>query len=110
MLKAHSINVVSTSSAAATSTGSRWATFSSIVRRLSRTGTTPILPCDAVDALMTVAQTYLAHHDATRPGSPRTQIVLHLDEDPLAAGGLTATLDDGTRVSAETWSTRAGWA
>jgi hypothetical protein len=60
----------------------------------------PLAP--AVDALMTVAETYLAHHDATRPGGPRTQIVLHLDEDPLAAGGLAASLDDGTRVSAET--------
>jgi hypothetical protein len=54
------------------------------------------------DALISVAETYLAHHDASGRGGPRTHIFLHLDQDPLAPdGGLAATLDDGTRVSAE---------
>jgi hypothetical protein len=55
-----------------------------------------------VDALITVAESYLAHHDTASRGGSRTQIFLHLDQDPLARDGtLAATLDDGTRVSAE---------
>jgi hypothetical protein len=55
------------------------------------------------DALVSVAEGYLAHGDATGGGGERTQIFLHVDQDPLAPDGvLAATLDDGTRVSAET--------
>jgi Domain of unknown function (DUF222) len=65
------------------------------------TETCPRLPPRA-DALLSVAETYLAYHDAAGRGGPRTQLFLHLDQDPLAADGiLAATLDDGTRVSAE---------
>jgi hypothetical protein len=54
------------------------------------------------DALISVAETYLAYHDATDRGGPRTHIFLHVDQDPIAPEGtLAATLDDGTRVSAE---------
>jgi hypothetical protein len=55
------------------------------------------------DALVKVALSYLSHRHA--PGRPaaRTQLVVHLDRDPLATDGtLAATLDDGTRLSAET--------
>jgi hypothetical protein len=55
-----------------------------------------------VDSLITVAETYLAFQDAPAHGGPRPQIFVHLDHDPLTAdGALAATLDDGTRVSAE---------
>jgi hypothetical protein len=55
------------------------------------------------DALVSVAESYLAHGDASGCGGDRTQIFLHVDQDPLAPDGvLAATLDDGTRVSAET--------
>jgi hypothetical protein len=57
-----------------------------------------------MDALVTVAETYLAHADASGSGGDRTQIFVHLDHDPLGDDGtLAATLDDGTRVSAETF-------
>jgi hypothetical protein len=56
-----------------------------------------------MDALVSVAETYLAHSDATGSAGDRTQVFVHLDQDPLAPDGtLAATLDDGTRVSAET--------
>ena len=55
------------------------------------------------DALVGIAEGYLAHGDAASCGGERTQIFLHVDQDPLAPDGvLAATLDDGTRVSAET--------
>ena len=56
------------------------------------------------DALVKVAERALAHGDATGCGGERTQIFVHLDQDPLAPDNvLAATLDDGTRVSAETF-------
>jgi hypothetical protein len=61
------------------------------------------------DALVNVARTYLAGtaaHPEARPDTtdPRSQLFVHLDQDPVAADGtLAATLDDGTRISAETW-------
>jgi hypothetical protein len=58
-----------------------------------------------MDALVSVAETYLAHADAAPAGTPadRTQVFVHLDHDPLSPDGtMAATLDDGTRVSAET--------
>jgi hypothetical protein len=54
------------------------------------------------DALVDVAESYLAHGEAKGNGGERTQIFVHLDQDPLAPDGtMAATLDDGTRVSAE---------
>ena len=56
------------------------------------------------DALVDVAESYLAHGEAEGNGGERTQIFVHLDQDPLAPDGtMAATLDDGTRVSAETF-------
>jgi hypothetical protein len=54
--------------------------------------------------LVRVSEAFLAHGDAAGAGGDRTQIFLHVDQDPLAPDGtLAATLDDGTRVSAETF-------
>jgi hypothetical protein len=63
----------------------------------------PVIPM--ADALVNVAQAYLAGAaEPTDQAGPYGQLVVHLDQDPLAADGtLAATLDDGTRVSAETW-------
>jgi hypothetical protein len=61
----------------------------------------------AVDALVHLATAYLAGGSASRPagghqGSERYQVVLHLDRDLLSGeGGMAASLDDGTAVSAE---------
>jgi len=58
----------------------------------------------AADALTRVAESFLAHGGAQGCGGDRYQVVVHLDQDPLAADGVrAATLDDGTRVSAETF-------
>ena len=54
------------------------------------------------DAVVKIAESYLAHPAGAGPGAPRAQIFVHLDQDPLAADGhMAATLDDGTRVPAE---------
>lgn len=54
------------------------------------------------DALTKVAESFLAHGEAAGCGGDRHQIVLHLDQDVLAEDNvLAATLDVGTRVSAE---------
>jgi hypothetical protein len=62
----------------------------------------PMLP--AADALTKVAESFLAHGESEGCGGDRHQIVVHLDQDPLAPdGSLAATLDDGARLSAETF-------
>jgi hypothetical protein len=65
----------------------------------------PAAMIPVADALVNVARTYLAGTDAhPDPADPRSQLFVHLDQDPLAADvTLAATLDDGTRLSAETW-------
>jgi hypothetical protein len=56
------------------------------------------------DALVQVAESFLAHGQASGSGGDRCQIFVHLQQDPLAPdGALAATLDDGTRVPAETF-------
>jgi hypothetical protein len=58
------------------------------------------------DALVQVAESFLAHGEAAGTGGDRYQIFVHLQQDPLAPDGtstLAATLDDGTRVPAETF-------
>jgi hypothetical protein len=56
------------------------------------------------DALVQVAESFLAHGQAGGTGGDRYQIFVHLQQDPLAPDGtLAATLDDGTRVPAETF-------
>jgi hypothetical protein len=56
------------------------------------------------DAMVAVAEGYLAGNTGTGTGGERFQVMIHVDQDPLAPdGALAATLDDGTRVSAETF-------
>jgi hypothetical protein len=55
------------------------------------------------DGAVTLAESFLAGHAATGNGGERFQVMVHLEQDALAAdGAFAATLDDGTRVSAET--------
>ena len=56
------------------------------------------------DAVVTLAEGYLAGNTGTGKGGERFQVMIHVDQDPLAPDGtLAATLDDGSRVSAETF-------
>ena len=62
----------------------------------------PMLP--AADALTKVAESFLAHGESEGCGGDRHQLIVHLDQDPLSPdGSLAATLDDGARLSAETF-------
>jgi hypothetical protein len=55
-----------------------------------------------VDGLVAVAESFLAHGQASGNGGERFQVFMHVGQDPLAPDGeWTATMDDGTRVSAE---------
>jgi hypothetical protein len=55
------------------------------------------------DGMVALAESYLAGNAGTGNGGERFQVMLHVDQDPLAPdGALAGTLDDGTRVSAET--------
>jgi hypothetical protein len=54
------------------------------------------------DGMVALAESYLAGNVGTGNGAERFQVMVHLDQDPLAPDGvLSGTLDDGTRVSAE---------
>ena len=56
------------------------------------------------DAVVALAEGYLAGNTSTGTGGERFQVTIHVDQDPLAPDGtLATTLDDGTRVSAETF-------
>jgi hypothetical protein len=62
----------------------------------------PKLPSRA-DGMVALAESYLAVNTGTGNGGERFQVMVHIDQDPLAPDGVLAgTLDDGTRVSAET--------
>jgi hypothetical protein len=53
--------------------------------------------------MVALAESYLAVNTGTGNGGERFQVMVHIDQDPLAPDGVLAgTLDDGTRVSAET--------
>jgi hypothetical protein len=55
------------------------------------------------DGMVALAENLLAGHLAAGNGGERFQVMVHVDQDALASdGALAATLDDGTRVSAET--------
>jgi hypothetical protein len=55
------------------------------------------------DGMVALAESYLAGNAGTGNGGERFQVMLHVDQDPLAPdGALAGTLDDGTRVSPET--------
>jgi hypothetical protein len=52
--------------------------------------------------MVALAESYLAGNVGTGNGGERFQVMVHIDQDPLAPDGvLSGTLDDGTRVSAE---------
>jgi hypothetical protein len=56
------------------------------------------------DAMVALAENFLAGNPANGNGGERFQVMVHVDQDPLAPDGvLSANLDDGTRVSAETF-------
>jgi uncharacterized protein len=56
------------------------------------------------DGMVSLAENFLAGNPATGNGGERFQVMVHVDQDPLAPDGvLSASLDDGTRVSAETF-------
>ena len=55
------------------------------------------------DGVVALAESYLAGKTAFGNGGERFQVMVHVDQEPLAPDGVLAgTLDDGTRVSAET--------
>jgi hypothetical protein len=55
------------------------------------------------DGMVALAESYLAGNAGTGNGGEPFQVMVHVDQDPLAPDGiLSGTLDDGTRVSAET--------
>jgi len=50
------------------------------------------------DGMVALAESYLAGNVGTGNGGERFQVMLHVDQDPLAPdGALAGTLDDGTR-------------
>jgi len=56
------------------------------------------------DGMVALAENFLAGNPATGNGGERFQVMVHVDQDPLAPDGVAAaTLDDGSRVSAETF-------
>ena len=56
------------------------------------------------DGMVALAENFLAGNPANGNGGERFQVMVHVDQDPLAPDGvLSASLDDGTRVSAETF-------
>jgi hypothetical protein len=56
------------------------------------------------DGMVALAESFLAGNPATGNGGERFQVMVHVDQDPLAPDGVAAaTLDDGSRVSAETF-------
>jgi hypothetical protein len=62
----------------------------------------PSLPSRA-DAVVALAETYLAGHAVTGNGGERFQVIVHVDQDPAAPEGvMAATLEDGTGIPAET--------
>ena len=56
------------------------------------------------DGMVALAENFLAGNPATGNGGERFQVMVHVDQDSLAPDGtLSASLDNGTRVSAETF-------
>ncbi len=55
------------------------------------------------DGAVTIAESFLAGNPVTGNGGERFQVMVHLDQEVLGSDGAwSATLEDGTRVSAET--------
>ncbi|HUJ77027.1 MAG TPA: DUF222 domain-containing protein, partial [bacterium] len=56
------------------------------------------------DGAVTLAESFLAEHAVTGSGGERFQVMVHLDQEALGPDGAwSATLEDGSRVSAETF-------
>ena len=56
------------------------------------------------DGVVALAEAYLAGNRGDGAAADRYQVMVHVDQDPLAPDGvLAATLEDGTGVSAETF-------
>ena len=56
------------------------------------------------DGMVALAESFLAGNPASGSGGERFQVMVHVDQDPLAPDGVVgATLDDGSRISAETF-------
>jgi len=56
------------------------------------------------DGAVTMAESFLAGHAVSGNGGERFQVMVHLDQEVLGPdGSLAATLEDGSRVSAETF-------
>jgi hypothetical protein len=54
------------------------------------------------DGAVRIAESFLAGHPAKGTGGERFQVMIHLGQEPLAADGQwAATLEDGSRLSAE---------
>jgi len=54
------------------------------------------------DGMVRLAESFLADHHGSGSAGERFQVMVHLDQEVLAADGAwSATLEDGTRVSAE---------
>ena len=55
------------------------------------------------DGMVKLAESFLADHHVGGSGGERFQVMVHLDQEVLQADGAgSATLEDGTRISAET--------
>ena len=55
------------------------------------------------DGMVRLAESFLADHHVSGNGGERFQVMVHLDQEVLEAdGSWSATLEDGTRISAET--------
>ena len=55
------------------------------------------------DGMVKLAESFLASHTVSGSGGERFQVVVHLDQEALGPdGALAGTLEDGTRVPAET--------
>jgi hypothetical protein len=55
------------------------------------------------DGMIRLAESFLAGHPVAGTGGERFQVLVHLDQEALGPdGALAGTLEDGTRVSAET--------
>ena len=66
-----------------------------------KAATEPPWPSRA-DGIVALAESYLAGNVGRGNGGERFQVMLHIDQDPLAPDGILAgTLEDGTPVSAE---------
>jgi hypothetical protein len=59
------------------------------------------------DGAVRLAESFLAGHPAKGSGGERFQVMVHLEQEPLAPDGeWAATLEDGTRVSAPSGTLR----